>query len=64
MSKHNQCKTHAFCHACDAKAENPVTRPIEPTGVGVTMLDCLGIHSIARAELNVLPDGEFIHELF
>jgi len=48
----------------DAKAENPVTRPIEPTGVGVTMLDCLGIHSLERAELNVLPDGDFIHELF
>jgi uncharacterized protein (DUF1501 family) len=50
--------------ASDAKAENPVTRPIEPTGVGVTMLDCLGITSIERAELNVLPDGDFIHELF
>ena len=50
--------------ASDAKAEKPVTRPIEPTGVGVTMLDCLGIDSIERAKLNVLPEGEFIHELF
>ncbi len=50
--------------ASDAKAEKPVTRPIEPTGVGVTMLDCLGIDSIERAKLNVLSEGEFIHELF
>ncbi len=50
--------------ASDAKGEHPISRKIEPTGVGVTMLDCMGIDSIARAELNVLPDGEFIHELF
>ena len=57
-------KTGQVIGASDAKAERPVTRKIEPTGVGVTMLDCMGIDSIARAELNVLPEGEFIHELF
>ena len=57
-------KTGQVIGASDPKGETPITRPIEPTGVGVTMMDCMGIDSVARAELNVLPDGEFIHELF
>jgi uncharacterized protein (DUF1501 family) len=57
-------RTGQVIGASDRKGERPVTRPIEPTGVGVTMLDALGIDSVARAELNVLADGEFIHELF
>ena len=57
-------KTGQVIGASDPKGEKPITRPIEPTGVGVTMMDCMGIDSVARAELNVLPDGEFIHELF
>ena len=50
--------------ASDPHGAKPLTRPIEPTGVGVTMMDVIGIDSVARANLNVLADGEFIHELF
>jgi hypothetical protein len=49
--------------ASDAKAEHPISRPIGPHDVGTTIMDLMGIDSVARAELNALQDGEVIHEL-
>ena len=48
----------------DSKASAPVTDPVLPTAVGATIVDQLGIDSIARAELDVLDDGKVIQELF
>lgn len=48
----------------DRLGEHPVTEPIEPSGVGVTIMDQMGIDSVARAELKALPGGKGIHELF
>ncbi|MEO8496069.1 MAG: DUF1501 domain-containing protein [Planctomycetota bacterium] len=50
--------------ASDRLAENPVSRPIEPSAVGATIMDAMGVDSVARAELNVLRGGEVIHELY
>lgn len=49
--------------ASDRLAEHPISRPIEPSAVGATIMDLMGVDSIARAELNVLRDGKVIHEL-
>jgi len=49
--------------ASDRLAEHPISRPIEPSAVGATIMDLMGVDSVARAELNVLQDGEVIHEL-
>lgn len=49
--------------ASDAKGEHPVTRPIEPPAIGATMMDLMGINSVARAQLNVLAGSEAIREL-
>ena len=49
--------------ASDRLAENPISRPIEPSAVGATIMDLMGVDSVARAELNVLRGGEVIHEL-
>ncbi len=48
----------------DARGEHPVTDPITPAMVGTTMLEHLGINSVARAELQVLAGGRVIHELY
>ncbi|MCH2124958.1 MAG: DUF1501 domain-containing protein [Pirellulaceae bacterium] len=47
----------------DARGEQPLTDPMTPDRVGVTMLDLLGIHAEQRAELGVLQGAELIHEL-
>ena len=49
--------------ASDSKGARPVTRPIDPADVGTTIMDGMGIDSVARAELNVLPGGKVISEL-
>ena len=50
--------------ASDPKGMRPVTRPIDPPDVGTTIMDRMGIDSVARAKLNVLPGGEVINELY
>jgi hypothetical protein len=47
----------------DARGEYPVTSPITPAMVGITMLELAGINTAARAELKVLEGGRVIHEL-
>ena len=47
----------------DRTASQPVTDPVKPPAVGATILDQMGINSIVRSELDVLPDGEVIHDL-
>lgn len=49
--------------ASDRSAEHPISRPIGPADVGTTIMDQMGVDSVARVELNVLRDGEAIHEL-
>jgi len=49
--------------ASDAKGENPVTRPIEPPSIGATICDFMGLNSVVRARLNVLPNATAIEEL-
>ena len=49
--------------ASDRLAEHPISRPIDPADVGTTIMDQMGIDSVARAKLNILQDGEAIHEL-
>lgn len=49
--------------ASDKLGEHPITRPIAPPDVGVTIMDRMGVDSVARAEWNILRDAEVIHEL-
>jgi len=49
--------------ASDRKGEHPISQPIGPNDVGTTIMDLMGIDSVARAELNVLQDGNAIHDL-
>lgn len=44
----------------DAKAAAPVSDPVKPEAVGTTILDQLGIDSIARAEMDVMNNGSVI----
>ncbi|MFO0902987.1 MAG: DUF1501 domain-containing protein [Pirellulales bacterium] len=49
--------------ASDPKGEHPVTRPIHPPAVGATLCDLMGVNSVVRAQLNILPNASPIDEL-
>lgn len=49
--------------ASDARGEHPLTPPVDPSAIGVTMMDLLGIDSVARAKVNALPGGVVIPDL-
>ena len=48
----------------DALAQDPVTPPITPLMVGTTICELAGVGVQSRSELDVLPDGRVISELF
>lgn len=48
----------------DPLGEHPITDPITPAMVGTTMLELAGVNTAARAELQVLPGGQVIDDLF
>ena len=45
-------------------AEDPTTAPISPLMVGTTIAELAGVDVQSRSEMNVLPDGHVITELF
>ncbi len=50
--------------ASDRRGEHPVTEPIPPAKVGCTIVDRLGVDSVARAQLQVFGNTRVIEELF
>ena len=48
----------------DRLGEHPLTNPISPLMVGTTISELAGMTTKDRAELNVLPGGTLIDELF
>jgi hypothetical protein len=48
----------------DRFGNDPLTEPITPLMVGTTIAELCGVTAQARAELNILPGGRVIHELF
>jgi hypothetical protein len=49
----------------DKRGEEPITEPITPAMIGLTILETLGISSQKRNELNVLlPGARFLEELW
>lgn len=48
----------------DARAEFPVSRPLKPADVCLTVFDRLGISRTDLLALEIAPDGEVIEELF
>jgi len=50
--------------ASDRRGEHPVTEPIPPAKVGCTIVDRLGVDSVARAQLQVFGTTGVIEELF
>jgi uncharacterized protein (DUF1501 family) len=48
----------------DGRGQAPITDAATPAMVGTTLLEAVGVDSQARAELQVLPGGRVIHELF
>ena len=50
--------------ASDKLAQDPVTTPITPLMAGTTICELAGVGVQARSEMNVLPNGHVINELF
>jgi hypothetical protein len=47
----------------DKRAEHPITDPLTPAMMGVTILEKMGISSRERAELKVLQDSHAFESL-
>ncbi|MFT7641525.1 MAG: hypothetical protein ACI9G1_003276 [Pirellulaceae bacterium] len=50
--------------ATDAIGGHPISKPIDSSMVGATILDRAGVDSATRAQLRLLPGAEVIHDLF
>jgi hypothetical protein len=53
----------AVLGASDKRAEHPAHRPVTPADLGATMLHHMGIGTTQLTQLNILPQGEALHEL-